>query len=330
MNIFVELGQNDDFQIGVTTAIVTTVASVIISFATYLIKRIFAKKDFEDQQKTEHSSWLLKQSHSFAEKYYVFLTRHLYEFDDRFKQALLSKNDNVIKTTYEHLTLFLKKYNEFKIETGGNFLFIERSNEMKAIRKIQSLFFTLPFDDEDIQSILENTSIRARDSFTSWIKSDNCKKSQTLVKERIFQLWPLLDDESEKIMHYEYFLKFNKKRKKENRKKRLKLIMNKLNILHKQKKIQNNNVFHIRKVEPRYIVPGGKILIFGRGFSVKNISYDIKIKEEKLQKLVMDDTLIEVLIPNTLTEGTYDITADFKINEMEGNEPMGLVIHITK
>lgn len=318
-----ELSNNNDFRIGVATAIVTSIASVIIGIAAYIIKRVFIKKDFENQQKIEHSSWLLKKSHSFAEKYYVLLTRHLYDFDDNIRHAILSKNESTIKDTYDHLTEFLKKYNEFEKETGGNFLFIERSNEMEAIRKMQSFFFGLPFDSTDLKSIIENNSTRSFDSFTNWIKSDNCSKSKNLVKERVSELWPLLDDESEKIMHYDYFLKFNKKRKIKKIKKTFK------HIFQKQGNIQTNNSFYIHKVEPKYAKAGEKVLVFGNGFKTENIHYDLKIKNFKMDKIIIDNTIVEGTIPNNISKGTYEIIADFKINDVVGDEPMGLVIHVS-
>ena len=112
----------------------------------------------------------------------------------------------------------------------------------------------------------------------------------------------------------------------------MKRIENKIkNIINKIKKLLNHDkdLFYIHKVEPRYATIGTKILIFGKGFDNKNVSYDIKIKEQKLSVTIIDDTAIEVIIPDTLSEGTYDITAELKSNK-NLEENMGLAIHITK
>ena len=325
--------ENDDLKIMLMVFLVTGIGSFIPGIIIFLFKRYFINKDFENRQKIEHSSWLLKQSHSFAKEHYVLLTRHLKDSCESFVQAKNSKNDIIIKTTYEYLVTFIKKYDLFKKETGANFLFIDRKNEIKAIKKMQSLFFTLPFDDKDIKSIVENKSTRPLSSFTNWIKSDNCTNSQKIVKDRLYELWTLLDKESDKIMQHKQFLEHNKEQKKKeckNTVKKNKEIKKKNKNCEKQMKIQNDDLFYIHKVEPRYVGFERKVLIFGKGFKTENITYDIKIKDQKLETIKIHDTVIEITIPNLLSSGTYDITADFKLNGIIMDEQMGLAIHIAK
>ena len=66
------------------------------------------------------------------------------------------------------------------------------------------------------------------------------------------------------------------------------------------------------------------------GFDNDQIEYSLKLNNHNLGKTPKSNTLVEVKIPPKILEGTYEITADFSINSKQGDEPMGLVIHVIK
>jgi len=314
LNSLTPITSNLGFQIGILTAIITSIASAIIGFAIFLIKRVLNKKDFEHQQNIAHSLWLIKKLHNIAEKHYVILTRHLIYAEEAIKNAEIAHDNDILKTAYDRIKDLVKTYHKFEIDTGANILFIEREVENEVIGKIQSLFLSLPFDKQDYQNIKKDSDDRAKQSFENWIKSNHCPKSKELVKKRLSELRILFDDQTEKILHHEYFLKSRKKKHFSN-------------FLRKKSQIPDDN-FYIHKLTPKYVKKTEKVMIFGKGFQNENITFSLFLNDNSLEKTVKGDQLVEIIVPDAIPEGTYEITATFSHNKKEGDEPMGLVIHI--
>ena len=61
VNFLREISKNSDFQLGLLTAIITSIASAIVGFSIFFMKWYLSKNDFEHQQNIEHSLWLLKK-----------------------------------------------------------------------------------------------------------------------------------------------------------------------------------------------------------------------------------------------------------------------------
>ncbi len=322
LNLFKLIWENSNVQMGISTAVVTSVASVIVSGTVFFIKRYLSNKDFVNQQNIEHSTWLLEKLHDFAEKYYVLLTRNLINAEDDIKNADLSQNSLLTESAYDRVVKLVKNYDKFQEESGANILFIERKKQNDAIGKLQSLWFSLPFDPEDYRNIVKDQHTRAKQSFFNWIDSKNCPKSKAMVKQRLFELRSMFDDQSEKILHHEYFLKSRKRRDL----KQIKMLPKRFARIFSKKKMIDP--FYIHKIVPKYVEKGKSALVFGKGFSSPNITYSLKINSKELQLIKKDDTLVEITIPSDLTEGTYEITADFSINSKKDDESMGMVIHI--
>ena len=320
-----EINKNLEFQLGVLTAIITSIASVIASaivgFSIFLIKRYLSKNDFEHQQNIEHSLWLLKKLHSFAEKYYSHLTRKLINAEDRINKAIYTKDDALTQQAFDSITKLIQKYDSFEKETGANIVFIEQSQQNVAIGKMHSLFLSLPFDREDFHSIIANKNKREFQSFKNWITSVNCNNSKKIVQERLFELRSMFDKQTEKILQHEDFLATRNKKTS---------IFTK--IMNKFSKIEDGDEqFYVHEINPKYVKPGQTIQIFGNGFSTKGIKFGFKLKNSSLTKKIIHDTVSEVTIPLSIPIGTYDITCEnIILNEKKIEEPMGLVIHISK
>ena len=143
-----------------------------------------------------------------------------------------------------------------------------------------------------------------------------------MVKQRLFELRSMFDDQSEKILHYEYFLKSRKKRYL----KQMRMLPKRFTKIFSRKK--PTDPFYIHKIVPKYVEKGKSTLVFGKGFSSSNITYSLKINGQELQPTKKDDTLVEISIQSNMAEGTREITAAFSINSEKGDESMGIVIHI--
>ena len=310
-----EIETNSEFHLGIVAVIITSIVSAIVCVAVFVIKRILSKGDFENQQNIEHSMWILKKLHSFAELYYAPFTRKLIDAEDRLGKAILSKDDKLIDLAYTKISDLLKKYHDFETVTGANILFIEKPKETIAIHKIRSLFLSLPFDVEDFHNIFNGNHSRTEKSFKNWVNSDNCKNSKKIVNLRLFELRSLFDRQTEKIVQHEDFLSSRKKRRF---------------VRFRKKEIEMDiDVFYIHETCPKYVSKGGKTKIFGSGFTAEKLQFEVKINNQNLQKNILDDTITEVTIPSTLPTGTYDITIEGTINQKKIEEPMGLVIHIS-
>jgi hypothetical protein len=307
----------------IVTAMITSTASIILGIAAYFIKRVFTKKDYENQQNIEHSVWLLKKTHEVAVRHYVLLTRHLFNSEVELKRADLSCDSILIENAYDKISDLIRQYDQFQKDTGANILFLERRNENKAIGKINSLFMSLPFDYDDRLRIINKDNEFAKNSFRNWLNSKNCSKSKAQAKKRLYESRSIFDDETEKILHHEYFLKSRKSHKIKSLKERMKKIHNLF-----KKSIPDS--FFIDKISPIYVVKGEKVWLFGSGFTDKSIKYSLKIGNKTISHTPKDNELTQMIIPTDLNEGTYDVTADFTINEIQGDEPTGLVVHIVK
>ena len=306
---------NSEFQIGISTAIITSVASAIIGFSIFLIKRVLTKDDFENQQNIEHSMWILKKLHSFAELYYAPITRKLINAEDRLGKAIISKNGELIELAYTKISDLLKTYHDFEKVTGANILFIEKSKEPIAINKIRSLFLSLPFDVKDFHDIFDGNNSRTKISFKDWVNSDQCENSKKIVNQRLFELRSLFDRQTEKIVQHEDFLRARKKKWFDR--------------FRKKEIMKDIDEFYVHEVHPKYVSKGNKTEIFGSGFNTKKLNFEVKMNNQNLQKNIMGDTVMEVTIPSTLSVGTYDLTVEGTINQKKIDEPMGLVIHVS-
>ena len=303
------------------TVIVTLTASAIISPIAYYLKRNFLNKDFVNRQNIEHSVWLLKQLHKVAVTHYAFLTRNLINAESEIKRADLVCDSRLIENAYAKTSQLLIQYDKFLKDTGANILFIERTNENKVIGKICSLFITLPFDHDDHLRIIKNEHELPQESFTNWINSKKCSQSKKLVKERLSELRHLFDDETEKILHYDYFLKSRKMRRIKHFKTKLKKFM--------QPNVRNSfNRFFICEIFPKYVKNGENVWLFGKGFEDDSITYSFIIDNNVIPHSVKCNELIELTLPKSICKGAYDITTKFEINKKTGHEPTGIVIHI--
>ena len=305
----------------IITAIITATASTIVGIAAYFIKRGFVKKDFEHQQNMEHSIWLLKKLHDVATHHYVGLARHLYDSETELKRAELSHDSKLIENAYKEIVKLLQKYNEFKNDTGANILFIERKTEDHALKKIRSLLISLPFDDDDHLRIISDDHDLPKKSFSNWVNSQYCINSKTQTQERLFQLRSIFDDESEKILQHEYFLKTRSYNEGNTWIKKFK----------KNPKIRKKstcNLFYINKLSSMYATNNERIWLFGKGFLNESIKYSLCIKDNEIEYIVKDNESIQIIIPKDLDEGTYDVTANFTIHKIQKEEPTGLVVHV--
>lgn len=322
------IGNNTDFQIQIAIAIVTLIISSIVGVIAFFLKRLFASIDYDSQQKIKHSGWLLKRTESYAEHYYIHLARSIIDLQSIMDKADKTKDLEIVKNTYSSTVKFIKQYLKFKKETGANFLFIERISENDAINNFQALFLSLPFDNNDIDSMSESFTGRQFRSFQNWINSGHCKNSKKIVLASLQKLAEVLDQQSEKILHYEEFLRTLREIKTIRKKRK---IIGWVIKIAKYIRDRNPNVFYIHEVATKYVTPGSEVILLGNGFRDKKICcFDLLMNEDKsLQKSIIDNGTVKITIPNTTPIGTYDITATFTYhNGKNGNEPMGIVIHV--
>ena len=206
-NLLDQIVENLEFEL--TVFLILTHIFVIIG--THLFKNMLSQRNFKNQQNLEHTMWIIKKLHSFAELYYAPITRKLFSAEHELHKAIITKDDKLIDLAYIKISELLKKYHEFEKKTGANILFIDRSEETIAIGKINSLFLSLPFDSEDLDNIFKKNDSRTQSSFKAWINSDRCDSSKKIVELRLCELRSLFDVQTEKILQPDDFLHSRKR-----------------------------------------------------------------------------------------------------------------------
>ncbi len=284
---------------------------VIAGIVGYFSKRSFEKRDFESQQKVQHANWLLQQINSIVSKYYVQLAKFSYDAYRNIDKASISQDDRDIKNAYYHISLFLAKYIEFERKFGANYLFVNRTKEQEAIENTRELWKSIPFDRQDINEIAGQINSDGDNIidpsylsvhfgyFSQWIKSNNCVRSRNDTKDKLWHLQLILDQEGERASQPTYFLDWEKTHSKGG-----------------TKKAQEDDKTLITHVSPKYVKRRGRIVIFGKGFTNYacevwmghyNITSNPQVKEIIPNPKTTDNEYIEVAIPESIDQGTYDV-----------------------
>jgi hypothetical protein len=298
---------------------------VIAGLVEYFIKRSFVKRDFESEQRIQHSTWLLQHIHSVVTEYYLPLANYGALAKGNIEKASISKVSSDIQSAYYNTALYLGKIVEFERSIGGNFLFIEQRSENLAKTSSLEIESSLPFDRRDIDEIAKEVNKKKDkvlneprfrsihfNSFSSWIKSENCENSRRQVEEKLEQFFKLLDTEGERALQPEYFMRY--KQSESERK-----------VLEIEKPLLTLN-----QISPKYAGRGDTVYIFGNGF--RDTAYQFYIGNDVNMPLTHrvsnKNDYTELTIPMGIRVGTYDIFAVFKNKAGYDAQTIRIVIHI--
>jgi len=298
---------------------------IIAGLVEYFIKRSFVKRDFESEQRIQHSTWLLQHIHSVVTEYYLPLANYGALAKRNIENASISKGGSDTKSAYYYIALYLAKIVEFERTIGGNFLFIEPRSENTAKVSALEIESSLPFDRKDIDEIAKEVN-KKKDKvlneptfrsihfnyFSSWIKSESCEFSRKQVQEKLEQFFKLLDNEGERALQPEYFMRY---RQSERQGKVLEF---------------ERPLLTVNQISPKYTRPGEKIYVFGNGFS--GTQYKFYIGNDLSVALTHTTSnrndYVELMIPAGIRIGAYDIFAVFKDKVGNNAQTIRIVIHI--
>ena len=311
----------------VLTIIISIITTSFGGVTAYFIKRHFINKDTEYQKSIDHQHWLLQQMHSHASKHYGPLAKESWVAEQTIGIASQSKKQTDIDIAFDSLNVFLKKYIDFKNETGANFLFRERDWENQAIRTMQSILLSLPYDKKDVDTItcylaLKQSAIglptsgelaiafkKLKTYFKDWIESEHCKESLKMTMAKLFRFGSILDRQGELISHPDLIKKHYD--------------------LPQQKEEQDK--FWILYSSVKYVKKGETVFVFGRGLDdLDNVSYQFFLGAHELHNIgERKDNVVQLQLPTELPPGAYDIYAKFSASDGSfTGTTIGIVFHV--
>lgn len=314
-----------------TGIIIAGVSAGFAGLATSIVKIFFVRKNFKFEQNVlsekrqheklvEHQHWLFQKMHSLAEKYYIPLAKFAWDAMQNISISSTSKNKQAIDIAYNDISLFLRKYTDFKITVGANYIFLDREFERPAINKAQAILTGLPFDEMDIDKIVLNASQSEKKyqqtlttgipykHFSQWIKSDFCSRSRMLVKKKLNEFQKILDEQGERISSPDYFDQKNKKEPE-------------------QSSTPDVNIW-ISYLSSKICHPGQEIFVYGNGFEDSSYKYKFYLKEELVPFQKLNNNTIKISIPKEIPKGTYDLYARGNRSDENEFETIGIAVHI--
>ena len=303
----------------ILTSFISIIVSAFGGASAYFIKRHFINKDTEQAKSIDHQHWRLEQIHKLASKYYFPLAKDSWEVERTIALANQSGTNRDMQIAFDKLNGFLKRYSDFRSEIGATFLFVMQDYEQLAINKMQSILVSLPYDDKDIDTIVNYlnseipTAPQANEfnlvlqAFNRWVVSKHCRKSLNLILLRLREFGGILDKQAEIISHPNSIGQIDEKLTSK----------------------QDASPFWVLYSSSKYVRNSDILSVYGQGFKNSEIDYSFFLEGYELESVMIKDNFIELKIPSDVPIGTYDLSAAYKIKE-KINLTIGIVVHIIK
>ena len=288
----------------------------------YFLKRSFVKQDAVSKKQIEHEHWLMQQFHKLGDTHYFPLAKFARDTGMSIERSSISLESKSIEIAFYYFCIFMKKYFEFKISTGANFMFRNQNMENDAIRKFHALLIGLPFDDLELQNLIQDSfndgkftvDFSSNEYFTLfkiWISSNTCQRSRLLVIEKLKNLARILDKGAEETSHPKsYDTQIEKTPLKQE---------------------QSFEDFWIIGLSKKSAKSGDTLIIFGKGFTNSFVNYDFYIGNLQFLRIIRaTDDFVELKIPERISAGIYDVYANFKVERWYRNiqETIGIPLTI--
>ena len=291
---------------------------LVAGLVAYFLKRSFVKQDVVYQKQVEHEHWLMQQFHKLSDAHYFPLAKFARDTELSIERASVSLESKSTEIAFYHFCIFMKKYFDFKISTGANFMFRNQNTENDAIKKFNALLIGLPFDDLELKNLIESSFTNAKftvdysndpyfDLFKTWIMSNTCERSRSLVIEKLKNLARILDKGAEETSHPKsYDAQIEKTPLK------LETPFDEFWIIGLSKKSSKS---------------GENIIVFGKGFTNPYVKYDFYVGNLQFLRVIRaTDDLIELKIPERIGGGIYDVYANFKVERWYRNNEVTIGI----